>query len=136
EGAGRDHAGDRVPGPLGGSDRARAPARVEPAADTAERRHHASFAVAVLPCAVAGLACRTGVRGFPRQGALAPSRAGSRPDRGWPPPKNLVRASSVSIGWVKVKTTTRSMIVVRPRVNAKPFTSPMAKEYSKAAARN
>src|SRR5262249_61327875 len=123
----RDHAGDRLPEPLARYDLARAPAPVEPAADTAERSHHASFAVAGLPCAVVCLACRTGVRGVPRQGALAPSRAGSRPDRGCPPPKNLVRASSVITGLVQVQTTTRSMIVVRPRVNAKPFTSPMAK---------
>ena len=61
-------------------------------------------------------------RGVPRQGARAPSRAGSRPDSGCPLPKNLVRASSVIIGLVKVNTTTTSMIVVRPRVNAKPRT--------------
>src|SRR5436305_1815279 len=82
------------------------------AADAAEGRHHASFAVAGL----ADLG-RTGVRGVPRQGARAPRRTGSRPDHGWPPPKNFVRASSVITGLVKVNTTTRSMIVVRPRVN-------------------
>src|SRR5262249_16395667 len=130
---GQDCARDRVPEPLAGNELDRDLATVELAADTAERRHHASFAVAGLadpvaglPEAVAGLADRTGGR-VPRPGALPPSGAGSRRDRGWPPPKNLVRASSVIIGLVKVNTTTRSMIVVRPRVNAKPFTSPMAK---------
>ena len=33
-----------------------------------------------------------------RHGVLAPSRAGSRPDIGWPLPKNFVPASTVTIG--------------------------------------
>src|SRR5262249_37312481 len=118
----RSHAGDCVSEPLPADELDRDLAAVELAADAVEGRHHASFAVA-------GLAClgRAGVRGVPRQGARAPRRTGSRPDKGWLPPKNLVRASSVITGLVKAKTTTRSMIVVRPRVNAKLLTSPMAK---------
>ena len=54
-------------------------------------------------------------------------RTGSSPDSGWPPPKNLVLASSVMTGWVNVKTTITSIIVVRPSVNAKPRTSPIEK---------
>ena len=66
-------AGDELDGDL---------AAVEPAADAAERRHHASFAVAGL--AVAGLAVAglAGARDPPRHGARAPSRTGSSPDSG------------------------------------------------------
>ncbi len=40
------------------------------------------------------------------------------------------------IGLVNRNTTTTSMTVVSPRVNAKPLTSPMEKYHSRAAARN
>ena len=43
-------------------------------------------------------------------------------------PKLLNRLSTAISGWVKRKTTTRSSTVDRPRVNAKPFTSPMASQ--------
>src|SRR5262249_56310483 len=72
---GQDCARDRVPEPLAGHELDRDLATVELAADTAERRHHASFAVAGLadpvaglPEAVAVLARRTWVR-VPRHGA-------------------------------------------------------------------
>src|SRR6266576_1397093 len=42
-------------------------------------------------------------------------------------PKNFVLASSVITGLVKVNTTSTSMMVVRPRVKAKPRTLPIAK---------
>ena len=42
-------------------------------------------------------------------------------------PNAALRESSDTSGWVNRKTTTRSRIVDRPRVNAKPFTSPAAK---------
>src|SRR5262249_4499607 len=118
----QDHPGDGVPEPLAAHELDRDLAAVELAADVAQRRHHASFAGVCR--AGTGAAVR---RGVPRQGARAPSREGSRPDSGCPPPKNLVRASSVIIGGVKVNPTTTSMIVVRPRVNAKPRTLPIAK---------
>ena len=51
-----------------------------------------------------------------RQGVLAPSRAGSRPDQRCPPPKNLVPASRVTMGLVNRNTTRTSIRVVRPRV--------------------
>ena len=51
-----------------------------------------------------------------------PRCSGSKPDSLWPPPKNCVRASSATIGWVKRNTTSRSTSVVRPRVKAKPRT--------------
>ena len=51
----------------------------------------------------------------------------SRPDSRCPPPKNLVRASSVISGLVNMKTISTSISVVSPRVKAKPFTEPMAK---------
>ena len=42
----------------------------------------------------------------------------------------------MTIGLVNRKTTRMSISVVRPRVNAKPRTSPIAKMYSSRAARN
>ena len=62
----------------------------------------------------------------PRHGDFAPSLAGSRPDQRWPWLKNLVLASRVTIGLVNRNTTTMSISVVRPSVNAKPRTSPTA----------
>jgi len=59
---------------------------------------------------------RPAYRARERQGALAPSRAGSRPDQRRPPPKNLVPASRVTMGLVNRNTTPTSMRVVRPRV--------------------
>ena len=41
-------------------------------------------------------------------------------------PKERMRDSTAINGWVKRKTMTRSRIVDRPSVNAKPFTSPIA----------
>src|SRR5258708_21185735 len=86
--------------------------------------------------ACAPLACglATG-RLLPRHGERAPSRAGSSPDSRGPPPKNLVLASSVIIGLVNRNTTTTSMSVVRPRVNAKIWTSETATLYTTPAPR-
>ncbi len=42
-------------------------------------------------------------------------------------PNVAERDNSDTIGWVNRNTTTRSRIVDRPSVNAKPFTSPAAK---------
>ena len=83
--------------------------------------------MAVAEAAAPPAAVLAGTRGPPRQGLRAPSRTGSSPDSGWPLLKNLVLASKVTIGLVNRKTTTTSMTVVSPRVNAKPFTSPIAK---------
>jgi hypothetical protein len=43
-------------------------------------------------------------------------------------PKDLKRARTAINGWVKRKTTIRSSTVERPRVKAKPFTSPIASQ--------
>ena len=48
--------------------------------------------------------------------------------------KNLKRASQVTIGLVNRKNTTRSMTVLMPSANAKPFTTPIAKMKSTTAA--
>ena len=50
------------------------------------------------------------------RGRRRPGRSGRGPTSGWPLEKNLVCASSCSIGWVNRITTMTSMIVVRPRV--------------------
>ena len=54
----------------------------------------------------------------------------------WPLAKNFRRAISVISGLVKKKTTTTSRTVVRPSVNAKPWTLPTVTMNSTAAARN
>jgi hypothetical protein len=74
-----------------------------------------------------GAGIRAAARGAAREGARAPRRRGSSPDSGCPCPKNFVLASSVITGLVKVNTTSTSMMVVRPRVNAKSRTVPIAK---------
>src|SRR6202040_1395794 len=96
----QDGRGDRVPGPLPADEVVGNLAAVEPAADVAEARHHASPVLrdVVLRVAVWGLRLTSARRTEDRHGARAPSRAGSRPERGCPLPKNLVRASSVTIG--------------------------------------
>jgi hypothetical protein len=53
---------------------------------------------------------------------------GDNPDNGWPEAKNLDPARSVTIGFVKKKTTNKSTSVVKPNVNAKPRTPPTAKK--------
>ena len=65
---------------------------------------------------------------------LAPRLSGSRPDQGWPSPKNRVRANRVTIGMVYTNTTSRSMTVERPRVKAKPCTEPTVSSYRTTAA--
>ena len=76
----------------------------------------------------------TGLRNSARPRYTAPRAFGSSPDHGLPLEKNLVCASSCSIGWVNRITTTTSMIVVRPSVYAKPFTLPTARMKSTTAA--
>jgi hypothetical protein len=49
------------------------------------------------------------------------------PDNGCPSLKNGILTKSVTSGLVKRNTTIRSIIVVSPRVNAKPLTPPTAK---------
>ena len=68
------------------------------------------------PVPVAPVWSRGPCAGPDRHGDLAPSRSGSRPDHLCPPLKNFVPASRVTIGLVNRKTTSTSMIVVRPRV--------------------
>ena len=74
------------------------------------------FGTPVLRVAGSGLRLTGLRRTEDRHGVLAPSRAGSRPDIGWPLPKNFVPARIVTIGLVNKNTTTMSISVVRPRV--------------------
>src|ERR1039457_4320639 len=124
----QDEPGDGVPEAPPADELDRNLTAVQPAANVAEPGHHASFAEVR-----AGLTAGRGAE--PRHGARAPSRAGSRPDSRCPCPKNLVLASRVTVGLVNRNTTTTSMRVVRPRVKAKPLTSPMEKNHSSAEAR-
>ncbi len=126
----QDRAGDLVPELLPADEVERHLAAVQPAADVTEPGHHASFGVVLA--AVAGVAAAPPVADLavaglePRHGDFDPSLAGSRPDHLWPWPKNFVLASRVTIGLVNRNTTTMSIRVVRPSVNAKPLTSPIA----------
>ena len=123
DGDDQDAAGNRVPELLPADEIDRDVPAVQAAADVTEARHHASLELVVRGVRAApGATGRVLRRGTPeRHGARAPSRAGSRPDHLCPWPKNLVRASRVTIGLVNRNTTMTSMMVVRPSVNAKPL---------------
>jgi len=51
-----------------------------------------------------------------------------KPESAWPSLKNGNFAKTVTSGFVKKKTTIRSISVVRPSVNANPLTPPTAKK--------
>src|SRR5207253_196476 len=106
----QDRPGDHVPHALPADEVEGHLAAVQLAAHIAQARHHAPPVSrdAVPRVAVSGLRLAV-LRTELRQSVLAPSRAGSRPDKGCPLPKNLVRASSVTIGLVNKNTTTTSM---------------------------
>src|SRR5262249_24828843 len=83
----------------------------------------------------AARSCRHGqdsfVRTAPKRGDLAPAEAAASralSERTLPSPENLGEVnvldleSSATSGWVNRKTTSRSITVDRPKVNAKPFT--------------
>src|SRR5690606_38139518 len=75
-----------------------------------------------------------GARKCDRAVKTAPSAFGSRPDSLCPPPKNGVRTRSCMTGCVKTTKIRMSIRVVRPSVNAKPFTVASAMMYSTTAA--
>ena len=67
---------------------------------------------------------------------VAPEPLGVEPgEAGARSPKNFVRASSVTSGLVNRNTTTMSISVVSPRVNANPRTPPTERKYRTTAAR-
>ena len=84
----QDGPGDRVPPALAADEVVGDLAAVEPAADLAEPRHHASPELrdTVLRGAAPGPRLTWVRRTEDRHGVRAPSRAGSRPDSGWPSP--------------------------------------------------
>src|SRR6185437_6484516 len=114
----QDQPGDHVEDLPAADEVNRHLAAVQPPAEVAEPGHHASLGLVrgfAADVALPGAGLGAGRR-EPRHGDRAPSRAGSRPDSLWPWPKNLVLASSVTIGLVNRNTTMTSMSVVRPSV--------------------
>ncbi len=80
----QDHAGDRVPQLLPSDEVEGDLAAVQPPADIAEPRHHASFGVVRAEALALPVAGRAVTGREPRHGDRAPSLAGSSPDSGLP----------------------------------------------------
>jgi hypothetical protein len=57
-----------------------------------------------------------------------PRLFGENPESGCPELKNLLRETRTKAGFVNQKIMIKSMMVVRPRVKAKPLTPPTEKK--------